>query len=153
MASLESVPEESTTDDVTVPILSPLPAEQPREIFIDDEVRNAQFLFINNIIKTTKYNFVSFLPKNLFEQFHRAANVYFLCIAILNWIPQLNVFGKEISCFPIILVLTCTAVKDAYEDSRRRRSDKEINTREVLVIRRNEQIKKKWENVQVSSRF
>ena len=41
----------------------------------------------NNKIKTTKYTLLSFFPKNLFEQFHRFANMYFLFIVLLNWIP------------------------------------------------------------------
>ena len=38
-------------------------------------------------IRTTKYTLLTFLPRNLFEQFHRVANIYFLFIVILNWIP------------------------------------------------------------------
>ena len=47
-------------------------------------------------IKTTKYTIWSFLPKNLFEQFHRFANLYFLFIVLLNWAPEINAFGKEV---------------------------------------------------------
>jgi hypothetical protein len=32
----------------------------------------------NNKISTNKYNFVTFFPLNLFEQFTKVANVYFL---------------------------------------------------------------------------
>lgn len=32
----------------------------------------------NNKISTSKYTLITFFPKNLFEQFSRAANVYFL---------------------------------------------------------------------------
>lgn len=67
-------------------------------------------------IRTTKYNIVTFLPKNLFEQFHRLANVYFLFIVILNYIPQLQAFGNVVAMIPIIVVLTLTAIKDAFED-------------------------------------
>ena len=38
----------------------------------------------NNYIKTSKYNVFSFLPVNLFEQFRRLANFYFLCLLILQ---------------------------------------------------------------------
>ena len=31
-----------------------------------------------NKISTSKYNFITFLPKNLFEQFSKLANLYFL---------------------------------------------------------------------------
>lgn len=41
-----------------------------------------------NGIKTTKYTKWNFLFKNLFEQFHRYANIYFVFICIINFAPQ-----------------------------------------------------------------
>lgn len=41
-------------------------------------------LLQNNAIKTSKYNFLTFLPLNLFEQFRRLANAYFLFLMILQ---------------------------------------------------------------------
>ena len=38
----------------------------------------------NNAIKTSKYNIITFLPLNLFEQFRRLANAYFLFLMILQ---------------------------------------------------------------------
>lgn len=38
----------------------------------------------SNAIKTYKYNALTFLPMNLFEQFKRAANFYFLILLILQ---------------------------------------------------------------------
>ena len=90
----------------------------------------------NNQIKTTKYTILTFLPKNLFEQFHRFANVYFLFIIILNWIPQINAFGKEIAMFPLLFVLAVTAIKDLVEDRARYKSDKDINNRSAQVYDR-----------------
>lgn len=83
--------------------------------------------FASNRIKTTKYSVLTFLPKNLFEQFHRFANLYFLFVVALNWVPQVQAFGKEIAMLPIVFVLTVTAVKDAFEDFRRFKSDKKVN--------------------------
>ena len=87
----------------------------------------------SNAIRTTKYTIFTFFPKNLFEQFHRFANWYFLLIIVLNFIPQIQAFGREVSMIPLLFVLTVTAVKDAFEDLRRFRSDREVNNREVLV--------------------
>ena len=56
---------------------------------------NSQYL--NNRIRTTKYTILSFLPRNLFEQFHRFANLYFLFIVLLNWVPAVNAFGESFS--------------------------------------------------------
>lgn len=87
----------------------------------------------SNSVRTTKYTIVTFLPKNLFEQFHRFANWYFLFIIILNFIPQIQAFGREVSMLPLLFVLSVTAIKDAFEDLRRFRSDREVNNREVQV--------------------
>ncbi len=83
--------------------------------------------YAKNKIRTTKYSILTFLPKNLFEQFHRFANLYFVFIVLLNWIPAVNAFGKEVAMLPVLFVLTVTALKDAFEDYRRYRSDKRIN--------------------------
>jgi phospholipid-translocating ATPase len=80
-----------------------------------------------NKIRTTKYTLLSFIPKNLLEQFHRVANLYFIFIVLLNWFPQINAFGKEIAMIPVLFVLGVTAIKDLFEDRRRRASDKRIN--------------------------
>ena len=83
--------------------------------------------YAGNQVSTTKYTVLTFLPKNLFEQFHRMANIYFLFIVILNWIPAINSFDKEISILPLLLVLSTTAIKDLYEDWQRHLSDKRVN--------------------------
>lgn len=82
---------------------------------------------LDNRIKTTKYTLWTFLPKNLFEQFHRFANIYFLFIVCLNWVPAINAFGKEIAMLPLLFVLSVTAIKDLFEDRRRYNSDKKVN--------------------------
>jgi phospholipid-translocating ATPase len=83
--------------------------------------------YMGNKIRTTKYTMLTFLPKNLIEQFHRVANLYFVFIQLLNWVPELNVFGKEIAMIPLLFVLGVTAIKDLFEDRRRYASDKRIN--------------------------
>ena len=51
-------------------------------------------LLQNNRIKTSKYSALTFLPLNLFEQFQRLANFYFLCLLILQviWLYQTCVY-------------------------------------------------------------
>ena len=83
----------------------------------------------SNVVHTTKYTIITFFPKNLWEQFHRLANIYFLFIAVLNFVPSLGVFGKEIGFIPITYVLSVTALKDVFEDYRRYRSDREVNSK------------------------
>ncbi|XP_048351262.1 phospholipid-transporting ATPase VA isoform X2 [Sphaerodactylus townsendi] len=92
----------------------------------------------DNRLKTTKYTALSFLPKNLFEQFHRLANVYFVFIALLNFMPSVNAFQPELALAPVLFILAVTAVKDLWEDYSRYRSDQEINHMECLAYCRNE---------------
>ena len=107
--------------------------------------------YLNNRIRTTKYTLLSFIPRNLFEQFHRFANLYFLFIVLLNWVPAINAFGKEISMIPVILVLIVTAVKDLFEDRRRYSSDKKVNNSSCRVYSTVESqfVKRLWKEVRV----
>ena len=89
--------------------------------------RHPHYGYKGNKVCTTKYNLITFLPRNLFEQFHRVANIIFLLIGLLNFLPSVNALIPEIALLPLLFVLFVTAVKDAYEDYRRFRSDKEIN--------------------------
>lgn len=51
----------------------------------------------SNRIRTTRYNILTFIPKNLFEQFHRVANIYFAILIALNWVPVINAISKTVS--------------------------------------------------------
>ncbi|XP_076302484.1 uncharacterized protein LOC143220780 [Lasioglossum baleicum] len=82
---------------------------------------------VNNRVRTTKYTLLSFLPRNFLEQFRRVANIYFVFIVLLNWVPAINAFGKEVAMIPIIFVLGVTALKDYFEDKRRLISDRRVN--------------------------
>ncbi|XP_077441006.1 phospholipid-transporting ATPase VA [Vanacampus margaritifer] len=115
----------------------------------DDDNPNRHYA--DNKIKTTKYTVLSFLPKNLFEQFHRFANVYFVFIALLNFVPVVNAFQPELALAPVVFILSVTAIKDLWEDYRRHRSDKEINHMDCLVYSRTERryVEKFWKEVHV----
>ncbi|KAG0576665.1 hypothetical protein KC19_5G097600 [Ceratodon purpureus] len=124
--------------------------ESQRVVYINNPDRtNKSFNMAGNVVRTSKYTLLSFLPKNLFEQFHRFAYIYFLFIVILNQIPQLAVFGRTASLFPLVLVLVVTAVKDGYEDFGRRRSDKRENNRTSLVLHEGKYQDKKWKKIRV----
>ncbi|XP_075972141.1 phospholipid-transporting ATPase VD [Anticarsia gemmatalis] len=105
----------------------------------------------DNKVRTTKYTLLSFLPKNLFEQFHRIANVYFIFIVLLNWVPAINAFGKEVAMLPVLFVLAVTAIKDLFEDRRRNLSDKRINNSFCRVYKKSAEryVRVKWRDVRV----
>jgi len=70
--------------------------------------------FKNNSISTTKYNIITFIPKSIFFQFTRAANIYFLFISVLTCLdfsPKSPV--SMIGTFAVVLFFTM--LKEAYE--------------------------------------
>lgn len=76
---------------------------------------------------TSKYTIITFLPRNLFEQFRRIANVYFLAIAILQFFPKFSTISPGLVILPLLAVLAITALKDGYEDYKRHQSDFKVN--------------------------
>ncbi|KAM9250429.1 phospholipid-transporting ATPase ID-like [Cariama cristata] len=104
---------------------------------------------VNNSIKTSKYNFFTFLPLNLFEQFQRIANAYFLFLLILQLIPQISSLSWFTTVVPLVLVLAVSGVKDAIDDFNRHKSDKHVNNRPVQVLINGMLKDEKWMNIQV----
>ncbi|XP_028916802.1 phospholipid-transporting ATPase IC [Ornithorhynchus anatinus] len=105
--------------------------------------------YANNAIKTYKYNAITFLPMNLYEQFKRAANFYFLILLILQSIPQITTLAWYTTLVPLLLVLGITAVKDLVDDVARHRMDNEINNRTCEVIKDGRFKNAKWKEIQV----
>ncbi|XP_065489591.1 phospholipid-transporting ATPase VD isoform X1 [Caloenas nicobarica] len=116
-----------------------------------EEYEKVSKLYMNNKIQTTKYTLLNFLPQNLFEQFHRVANLYFLFLVVLNWVPLVEAFQKEITMLPLVAVLTIIAVKDGLEDYSKYKMDKQINNLLTKVYSRKEKkyMDECWKNVNV----
>jgi phospholipid-transporting ATPase len=84
--------------------------------------------FADNHISTTKYTPLTWFPKSLLMQFKRIANIYFLLISILSCL-KLSPKNPTSQIFTFILVLMFSMVKEAIEDYRRYKMDKEINNK------------------------
>lgn len=98
--------------------------------------------FPSNVWTTSKYTLVNFLPKNLFEQFRRMANFYFLITAIIQVIIPFSPIGPSTSLIPLAFVISTTAIKQAYEDYLRHKLDNEVNNRMCSVLRANKKLAK-----------
>ncbi|XP_026185455.1 probable phospholipid-transporting ATPase VB [Mastacembelus armatus] len=107
--------------------------------------------FPGNAIKTTKYTPLLFIPMNLYEQFHRLANIYFVGLACLNFVPVVNAFQPEVALIPICVIFALTALKDAWEDFRRYQSDRKLNNTPCLIYSRKKKdfIERCWKDVRV----
>ncbi|KAE8648731.1 phospholipid-transporting ATPase 3 isoform X1 [Cucumis sativus] len=112
-----------------------------RTIFCNDRDANLLVKFKGNSVSTTKYNFFTFFPKGLFEQFRRVANLYFLTISILSTTP-ISPVHPITNVVPLSLVLLVSLIKEAFEDWKRFQNDMAINNNLVDVLQ-----DQKWESV------
>lgn len=86
----------------------------------------------DNYVSTTKYTLATFIPKSLFEQFRRVANIYFLITACLSF-TELAPYSPASAVLPLVVVIGATMIKEAIEDYRRKQQDIEMNNRKVKV--------------------
>lgn len=105
----------------------------PRIIQINQPEINQGFLV--NSVSTAKYNLATFLPKFLYEEFSKTANIFFLFISgiqvtfVLSFfcsldlkltsiqqIPNISPTSRYTTVAPLIVVLLITAIKEIIED-------------------------------------
>ncbi|XP_028831514.1 phospholipid-transporting ATPase ID isoform X2 [Denticeps clupeoides] len=123
--------------------------EEERKVHANVREYNEKFQYASNCIVTSKYNIITFLPVNLFEQFQEVANTYFLFLLILQLIPQISSLSWFTTIVPLVLVLSITAVKDATDDYFRHKSDNQVNNRQSQVLLNGILQNEKWMNVRV----
>ncbi|KAJ8310331.1 hypothetical protein KUTeg_012196 [Tegillarca granosa] len=102
------------------------PRPRDRTVLVDNKPPTNHDVYIpdhypDNRVVSSKYTVFTFLPKNLFEQFRRIANFYFLCVGIIQ----------------------------GYEDWLRHKADNEENNRIVSVVRNGKLTKLKSMNIRV----
>lgn len=106
-------------------------------------IGQANLTYPKNYIRTTKYTLLTFIPKNLFEQFRRYVNLYFLFVIVVQFIPGITPFdtpnGVPVSSIlPLAFVVLLSAVKEAFEDYHRYLADRSSNSTKYQVIREGE---------------
>ncbi|XP_057705607.1 phospholipid-transporting ATPase 11C isoform X2 [Corythoichthys intestinalis] len=104
--------------------------------------------FCDNRIVSSKYTVWNFLPKNLFEQFRRIANFYFLIIFLVQVIVDTPT-SPVTSGLPLFFVITVTAIKQGYEDWLRHKADNEVNKYPVTVLENGRRLRKESEKIKV----
>uniref|UniRef100_A0AAY4D8R1 Phospholipid-transporting ATPase n=1 Tax=Denticeps clupeoides TaxID=299321 RepID=A0AAY4D8R1_9TELE len=87
--------------------------------------------FCSNRVSTAKYNLLTFLPRFLYSQFRRAANSFFLFIALLQQIPDVSPTGRWTTLVPLLFILVVAAVKEIIEDLKRHNADSVVNKKET----------------------
>ncbi|KAH8841375.1 hypothetical protein MCOR31_009469 [Pyricularia oryzae] len=92
--------------------------------------------YLSNAIRTSRYTLYDFFPKQVWFQFSRLSNFYFLCVGIPQTIPGISTTGNFTTILPLLFFVLLTIVKEGYDDYKRHRLDKVENARCATVLRR-----------------
>ncbi|KAG0032112.1 hypothetical protein BGZ82_006683 [Podila clonocystis] len=95
---------------------------------------------VSNKVVTTQYSILTFIPKNLYHQFRRVANFFFLVIVILQCIEPFQSLEPAVSALPLMIIVGLTAARDGFEDWKRHEVDQMVNHRETFALHN-------WKNV------
>jgi len=90
--------------------------------------------YITNFIRSSRYTVWNFLPKQLFFQFSKLANFYFLVIGVMQMIPGLSTTGTYTTIGPLIFFVGFSMAKEGYDDYRRYQLDKQENRSSAWVL-------------------
>ncbi|TPP57650.1 Phospholipid-transporting ATPase [Fasciola gigantica] len=101
--------------------------------FSDSHFSYQHVKFCSNAIISSRYTWYNFVPKNLFEQFHNLANVFFALIAIMYVFadPTTSIWTN---LGPLVAILALIMIKDGIEDIMRHRRDRALNHIPVNVL-------------------
>ncbi|KAF9337223.1 hypothetical protein BG006_005795 [Podila minutissima] len=91
--------------------------------------------YVSNAVTTARYNMWDFLPKQLYAQFSKIANVYFLFVASLQMVPSWSPTGQYTTLVPLLVFLSIAIAHEGYDDYRRHRQDNVENNQPANVFR------------------
>uniref|UniRef100_A0A8C5GLD3 Phospholipid-transporting ATPase n=1 Tax=Gouania willdenowi TaxID=441366 RepID=A0A8C5GLD3_GOUWI len=91
----------------------------------------SQLVISHFLCSTTKYGILTFLPRFLYEQIRRAANAFFLFIALMQQIPDVSPTGRYTTLVPLIFILTVAGIKEIIEDYKRHKADNTVNKKKT----------------------
>ena len=90
-----------------------------------------------NLVQTSKYTKLNFVPKAIILQFNRLANVYFLITAVLQCIDVISSLSPFSAIAPFVLVIVISIIREAVEDLPRQKSDKKVFAFQLWTIKLN----------------
>uniref|UniRef100_A0A8D1PFB6 Phospholipid-transporting ATPase n=1 Tax=Sus scrofa TaxID=9823 RepID=A0A8D1PFB6_PIG len=100
---------------------------RPRTVWLGHPEKRDQ-RYPRNVINNQKYNFFTFLPGVLFNQFKYFFNLYFLLLACSQFVPEMRLGALYTYWVPLGFVLAVTIIREAVEEIRCYLRDKEVNS-------------------------
>ncbi|GAV46734.1 hypothetical protein ZYGR_0A03290 [Zygosaccharomyces rouxii] len=92
--------------------------------------------YVDNQITSSRYTVYSFLPRQIYAQFSKLANIYFFLIAILQMIPGWSTTGSYTTIIPLCVFMGISMTREAFDDFKRHQLDREENDKTVKVLRK-----------------
>ncbi|CDW74651.1 p-type atpase [Stylonychia lemnae] len=129
-----------------------IPQSQSYKFYINSSPNKKDKRFARNQIKTSKYTWYNFIPKNLYLQFSKVNNAYFLVILVLQVLKYVSLTGGKPSVLlGLSTVILISAVKDIIEDIKRSQSDSQENNSITEVYDKYSKAftKTQWRNVKI----
>ncbi|AOA62983.1 Aminophospholipid translocase (flippase) [Komagataella phaffii CBS 7435] len=105
--------------------------KQGKSLLKDPKTNKA---FCDNNIKSSRYTLATFVPRQLYAQFSKVANCYFLCISIMQMIPSWSTTGTYTTIIPLMVFVSISIAREGYDDWKRHRQDKDENHKKVMVV-------------------
>ncbi|EDO08321.1 phospholipid-translocating P-type ATPase flippase family protein [Babesia bovis T2Bo] len=104
----------------------------------------------SNFIKTTKYSWLTFLPRVIFFQITRIGNMIFLGVSFLQLIDDVSDSnGIPTYLIPVVFVIVVCLLRELASDLARWRHDEKENGRLVHVFRGGKLVKMKQRDIRV----
>uniref|UniRef100_A0A8C0FQE2 Phospholipid-transporting ATPase n=1 Tax=Bubo bubo TaxID=30461 RepID=A0A8C0FQE2_BUBBB len=100
---------------------------RPRTVWLGHPEKRDQ-RYPRNVINNQKYNFFTFLPGVLFNQFKYFFNLYFLLLACSQFVVEMRLGALYTYWVPLGFVLAVTVIREATEEIRCYMRDKEVNS-------------------------
>nr|CCC48513.1 putative phospholipid-translocating P-type ATPase (flippase), fragment [Trypanosoma vivax Y486] len=89
-----------------------------------------------NTVTNSWYTVWNFIFLNLYEQFRRPLNFYFLLVSCLQFISIIAPVSPFATLLPLIAAFSLTALKEGYDDIKRHKQDKLHNNKKRTVLNR-----------------
>ena len=102
------------------------PEVGPRPVYANELELNS--VYRNNKVTNSKYTFLNFLPKNLFEQFSKFMNAYFVLIAVLQLWAAITPVNPITTWLPLAAIFGLSAIKEGVDDYHRHKADRRFNS-------------------------
>ncbi|KAH0619162.1 hypothetical protein JD844_018895, partial [Phrynosoma platyrhinos] len=121
---------------------------RPRTVWLGHPEKRDQ-RYPRNVINNQKYNFFTFLPGVLFNQFKYFFNLYFLFLACSQFVPEMRLGALYTYWVPLGFVLAVTIIREAVEEIRCYMRDKEVNSQIYSKLTARGTVKVKSSSIQV----